>query len=230
MTEADQERDDKAVETELAAVVDNDVLKKVLCYRLAALIWPEHDGRIPVGILGAARYVLADAIRRVTLNGDKDAALTALAAFVDSAVELEPSEREIELAASLEEAAQRASLELDTGESQLAAIAVERYIAELHTGDKRAIAALGQTLDDVSALGRLAGRVHCLEQLFVRLLDAADDEATIIARVCDEPNVDKSLSISFSCYSGGGDSATAREGLASYIEAVRRTAPQILAA
>lgn len=230
MSEADPESDDTPVETELAAVVDNDVLKKALCYRFAALIWPEQDGRIPVGILGAARYVVADAIRRVKLNGDKDAALTALAAFADSAVELEPNEREVALAASFEEAAQRASLELDTGESQLAAIAVEREISELHTGDKRAIAALEQTLDDVSVLGRLTGRVHCLEQLFARLLDAAEDETTVIAGVCDEPDVDKSLSICFSCYSGGADGDAVRQGLASYIEAVRRTAPQILAA
>ena len=215
---------------ELTAVVDNDVVKKGVCYGLEALLWPPQAGRVPIGILGAARYVVAGAIRRLNLRGDQAQALSALSSFAAIAQELEPSDHEVGIAAEMEEVAQRANLALGSGESQLAAIAVMRGIPEFHTGDKRAIAAMELTLKMLSDLSVLAGRVYCLEQLLLRLLDAAEDESAIIASVCAEPHVDRSLSICFGCYSGGAIASTAREGLASYITVLRRSAPQLLAA
>lgn len=215
----------------LLATVDNDVLKKAVCYGLASNLWPSVDRRVPIGILGAARFVLANAIARMKLNGDKSSAIAALSDLADAAEELEPDNDEIDLAATLEELAQRAGLPLDAGESQLAAITVSRDVLELQTGDKRAIEALDHMLDHLEAIAPLVGRVHCLEQLIVRLIDAAEIECSeMVKRICSEPHADKSLSICFSCNSGGADEPTAREGLASYIEAVRRSAPRLLAA
>ena len=52
---------------------------------------------------------------------------------------LNPTPQEISLAANLEEAAAKCAVELDTGESQLVAILLQRSGPLLLTGDKRAI-------------------------------------------------------------------------------------------
>jgi hypothetical protein len=210
--------------------VDNDVLKKALCYGIADLFWQRDDGGVMIGVLGAARFVVAAAIQRAQLNGDLQAALSKLDEVLTESVTLEPSAAEIELAALLETFAQRASLELDGGESQLAAMTALRAIEALHTGDKRAIAALERTLDGVEGLATIAGRVRCVEQLVLDIVDSGTNCEDVGAAVCAEPRVDKALTICFGCHSGGANAATVRAALASYINDVRRTAPRLLAA
>ena len=63
---------------------------------------------------------------------------------------LEPTASEIELAAEFEAQAQRQNVPLDSGESQLAAIALSRAARGILTGDKRAITALwSETMSSV---------------------------------------------------------------------------------
>jgi hypothetical protein len=211
--------------------VDNDVLLKAACYGLAVHFWTSSQ---EIGVLGAARFVLADAVSRGSTVRDKKATREALAELFARAAVLEPTDEELTAAAELEQQAQRAGLELDVGESQLATMVVVRAIELLDTGDKRAVRGLEALIESScsSASAPLCGRVRCLEQLLLLALAAAGDEFDAIARaVCGEPDVDKTASICFSCYSGGGaDLRSVQVALESYLAALRREAPRVLVA
>lgn len=78
------------------------------------------------GVIGTSRFVAGKRLKR--READPQAAQARLAAFLGIAVELEPSEEELRLAATIEAEAATAGLELDSGESQLCAIATARSI------------------------------------------------------------------------------------------------------
>lgn len=209
------------------SVADNDVVLKAVCYGLQGAFWPNDSGERPLGLLGAARYVLGEAIARPSVVGDKDELRAALHEFLASTVMLEPNEPELALATELEAVAQRAAHSLDSGESQLAAIVVLRSLNLLETGDKRAIRSLEFLLDRVGALTPLAGRVRSLEQIVARVLSEGDFEK-VRQPICAQPRVDKTLSICFSCTLGGGNSANALECLQSYISDLRSMGSRVL--
>jgi hypothetical protein len=213
----------------MEVAVDNDVLLKSACYRVAAHFWALSDH---VSVLGAARFVLADAISRGSTVRDKESASAALAELLERASVLEPTDDELTAAAALEQLAQRLGLELDAGESQLAAMVAARPIELLDTGDKRAVRGLEALVERSSICGQLCGRVRCLEQLLLlALIGAAEDFDEIGRAVCAEPDVDKTTTICFSCYSGGGaDLEAVAAALNSYLGALRRDAPRILMA
>lgn len=206
--------------------LDNDVILKAVCFGLPADFWP---GGSAIAALGAAPFVLAKAIARRRVRGDEAALRQALDEFFGRAAVLDPTDAEAALAADLQYLAQRNELALDTGEAQLAAMVVTRRIAELHTGDKRAIAALEELLDSEARITKLAGRIRCLEQLVAALL--ADEKLydRIQAGICAEPDLDKALAICFACGRDPG-LATVLEALASYIENLRASASRVLAA
>jgi hypothetical protein len=206
------------------AAIDNDVIIKTACYGLSAGL---HAGR-HVGVLGAARYVITKRIGKMKLEGNHAEALEAAQKFISRSTVLEPTESELRLSASIESAAQREGLELDAGESQLTAMVIMRPIPVLETGDKRAIRALEVLLDKIAELSGLHGRVRCLEQLAMQAARRCGAKHMAPA-ICSEPNVDKVLSICFRCFSPppNGTDLDA-EGLASYIEALRRVAPRVL--
>ncbi|TMK40054.1 MAG: hypothetical protein E6G56_08620 [Actinobacteria bacterium] len=218
-------------DTQVDVAVDNDVLLKAACYGIAQRFWP-HAGEEPAaGVLGAARFVIASAIARGSRVRDKAAASKALAEFLSEAAVLEPTNAEVGAAAELERLAQLTGLELDVGESQLAAMTAGRDIALLDTGDKRAVRGLEILIDLSETCAQLGARVRCLEQLFLRVLDEKPGEFEAIARaVCAEPAVDKTASICFGCYSGGGMERDAvLVGLESYVGSLRTAAPRVLA-
>lgn len=204
------------------AAVDNDVLIKASCYGLTERL---DEGR-ELGVLGAARFVVDGRLDRMVMRGDRAAARAAAAEVIARNVTLEPSPDEEVLAAGLETAALRAGLELDAGESQLAAIAIRRGIAVVETGDKRAIRAFDVLLDDIPDLGGLRGRLRCFEQVAARFVDivGADELARC---VCAEPEVDKALSICCSCFSA--EPCLDPDGLAGYVEDLRARAARVLA-
>jgi hypothetical protein len=213
----------------LKAAVDNDILFKGACYGLlidlvAAIPCETRE----VGVLGAAPFVLRSLLRRAKLNGDPSVIKAHLDKLLQQAESLEPTTNETRLAAELEFAAQTANLNLDTGESQLCAIAVHRA-SWLVTGDKRAVVALELLLQPMAVAAALAGKVICLEQLFVRLL-AAIDAVTVRMAVCKEAGIDRALASCFSCYSEEVDPQSWSEGLVSYIADLRSAARTILAA
>jgi hypothetical protein len=207
-------------------LADNDILKKGSCFRLLdALVGAE---RASVGVLGESRFVLPKKIRKARLNGSPEDAIAELEAFIADAKIIEPTEEEQRFAAVLELLAQRQGLSFDSGESQLCAVLVTRGVPKLLTGDKRAITALERLLDLESRLEPARGRIQCLEQLVRILIDRIGVDG-VRAAVCAEPNVDRALSICFSCGRDTCARESVLEGLASYIRDVRDVSARVLA-
>jgi hypothetical protein len=207
--------------------IDNDVLIKTSVYGLINdLVHGVHGESI--GVLGAARFVVVRRIARMELAGDRAAAQEVFLKFMDGASVLEPVADELHVATQIETTAQRRGLALDAGESQLAAIVINRAIQLLETGDKRAIRAFEALIDELEALATLAGKLRCLEQLMLRCADEGDP-SVLAQAICSEPQVDRSLSICFRCFSPPPQGpALDRTGLESYIEALRADAPRVL--
>jgi predicted nucleic acid-binding protein len=203
------------------------VLIKAISYGIETLVWPASGDPPDIAVLGAARFVLGGYLAKTSLK--RDDSVQALAELLSRAEELEPTESELKRAAEIERAAQDRGLELDGGESQLAAIVLERGLQTLETGDKRAIEAFERLTSEVRALADLAGRLRCLEQIVHRLASQENFDA-LAAAICESPAVDKSLTICFSCHSGGAGRDTALEALVQYIEAMRQQAPNLLEA
>jgi hypothetical protein len=181
-----------------------------------------------LGILGAAPFVVRKKIQKSAISkGTK--AINELNAFLATAVIVEPTDNEQAMAADFELEAQRAGVPLDTGESQLCAVLIVRTLPFLLTGDKRAIQAIEQLLDVDTRLRLVCGKVTSLEQIFLRALSEANQSAYRTA-VCSEPNVDKTLTICFSCKSEHATPEGVREGLRSYINDLRSQSGQVLAA
>jgi hypothetical protein len=211
----------------LRAVADNDILIKGACYYLlsemATALRLECE---EVGFLGAAPFVAREKIRRARLNKKPALAIRNFENAMARMTHVEPTNAEIAFAADLELLAQKANLALDFGESQLCAIVSHRRLDWLVTGDKRAIRAIQSLLSAGAELQYLEYKVVCLEQLLFAIVAFCD---TRIERlICSEPNVDKAISISFSCSSQVRDVKSWLVGLRSYIEHLRTLAPTVL--
>lgn len=212
----------------MKAAIDNDILFKGACYRLLdELIATTCSDAETFGTLGSARFVVAKKIEKNRSLRNPAAALAALSQFLDRSEALEPTEGERSMAADLELGAQRLSINLDSGESQLCAMLVLRVLPLLLTGDKRAITALEKLLDADSRLIALCGKVRCLEQLVYDAL-MQGDHATLRTAICSEPEADKALTICFSCKSQSVVFASIVEGLQSYVKALRAEATRVL--
>lgn len=209
----------------MEVLADNDILIKGACFRVLDELFSNIVQ--PIGILGAAPYVVRDAIKRKDLIGDSRVAVSDFDAFFEQAEVLEPSEEEQTLAADFELAAQEEGVPLDAGESQLCAVLIVRRLRLLYTGDKRAICALEELLAYDSRLLAIRGRVRCLEQLFLECTSETN-LSTVRSAVCSEAKVDTALSICFSCGSSSLSFDTLSEALHSYINDLRRQAPQVL--
>jgi hypothetical protein len=209
--------------------VDNDIVLKASCYGASSALWPVDATPMSIGVLGQARFVVSKRLKRMRLTGSVDDAMAELALILEHAELLEPNETEIILAANIEARAAEGSHELDSGESQLAAIVVIRGLPLLQTGDKRAIRGMEALLDAISELIGLVGRVMCLEQLVHAAVSrgSLDD---LRGPICREPAVDTALSMCFACHSPNPSADDVLEGLASYIEDLRRDALRVLVA
>lgn len=211
----------------MQAIVDNDILLKGACYGILTELVSGALQATAVGILGSARFVVTKRIERCELQGDHDRALKVFLNFLSKATALEPADDEQKMAADLELAAQKLGVSLDSGESQLCAIHSIRLLPLLMTGDKRAIVAIERLLDSETRLGHIAGKVICLEQLFAILL-TEESCYRLKQLVCAEPAVDKAISNCFNCHSDSVLEGSCREGLRSYIAALRTSAPRVL--
>ena len=140
---------------------------------------------------------------------------------------LEPTNEETRIAAEIEFTAQRESLDLDVGESQLCAIIFSRAVPRMVTGDKRAIRAFEILFDHNAAVSGLIGKIICLEQL-VQILLARETASLVRDAICKEPDTDRSLSICLNCCNPSANSDTWIEGLQSYVEDLRKSAEKVL--
>jgi hypothetical protein len=209
---------------------DNDVLYKGAWYGLLRqLVSAIPSVPAETMILGQARFVVAKRLERHARKGVANAqrALEHFSALLAELSLSEPTPQEQSFAARLENAAQNAGLALDSGESLLCAMTIERDLARLATGDKRAIHALEILAREQTEMATVAGKILCLEQLFVRLL-ATEDPTAIQKAVCADHHADRALAMCFGCSSPevGPDQWIA--GLSSYIEAIRADAPTML--
>ncbi len=209
-------------------LVDTDVLMKLALYGLFDEI--AHAGCAAgcdrrTGIIGAAAFVARKRLRRRA--ADADAATARLETFLATVASLEPTESELDMAAGFEAAASRAGVDLDTGESQLCAIALTRGKPVILTGDKRAILAIERLTPEVGPLRALASRVACLEQAF-KLVVRRVGALLVRASVQAERGADTAIDICFRVTSDAVPDNFEAEGLDSYIEAVRRDAPIVL--
>jgi hypothetical protein len=209
----------------LDMLVDNDILIKLSCYSLL-LELPASTAGGTVGILGAARYVVGGRLRKSPGIRDRSGAQASFDLFLDTAGEIEPTEYELSLSADIEELALREGLPLDSGESQLCAVAIARNCPLLLTGDKRAIRAAEVLLTRIVELLPLRGRIACLEQVIMGIVDRVGPDV-IRARICAEPGADRTLAICFGC-SLPGNRGFANDGLLSYLSDLRSKAPSVL--
>jgi hypothetical protein len=211
----------------LRAVADNDILIKGACYHLLSkMVTALPLGCEEVGFLGATPFVARKKIRRARLNKKSAFAIRDFENAMARMTRVEPTHAEIAFAADLELLAQKANLALDFGESQLCAIVSHRRLDWLVTGDKRAIRAIQSLWNAGAEIQYLEYKIVCLEQLFFAIVAFCD---TGIERlICSEPNVDKAISISFSCSSKVRDVKSWLVGLRSYIEHLRSVAPTML--
>lgn len=206
--------------------VDNDVLHKLACYDLLAEVRDVLCESGQPGVLGAARYVVGGLLKREDPDTGVHKA-TGFKDFLDSAEELEPTDDELALAVELEELAQRSGVEVDSGESQLLAIATTRGFRMVATGDKRAIAGVEALRAKVTWLERLEHRIACLEQLMATLVSSLG-ASDCHGRVCAAKGVDKAISACFGCNGARVDEESIRQGLSSYVEDLRKSAPTML--
>jgi hypothetical protein len=211
----------------MIALADNDILLKAACYRLLAELIPISCDADRVGYLGAAKFVLGKKIRRMNLCGNVAEAHDELLTFLATNEAIETTAEEQELAAILEATAQTLSVNLDTGESQLLAVLVSRALPKLLTGDKRAIIAIERLLDVLGTLSSVIGKVSCLEQIVKHVFTQGNPDSIRMA-ICREPDVDKALSICFSCHGPEQPMPPVVEALDSYISDLRRNAPRAL--
>ena len=209
-------------------LVDADVLIKLAGYSLlAAIVHPgcaTGCGGKPA-LLAASRYVALNHLRKRVTNAER--AVDRLNSYCEQAVLLEPSPAELRLAADLEEAAAMAGVDLDVGESQLCAIALQRELSALLTGDKRAILAAETLLADRPILEGLSSRLACLEQAMV-LATRRLGAFTVRDLVLAERRMDKAIDICFQATNPDPPEDFWPSGLLSYIHDLRKQAPTML--
>jgi hypothetical protein len=213
----------------LELAIDNDALIKLTWYGLTRDLLHHCCGsecRKAVGMLSAGRWVGKARLAVAVAGGSAPATvLDDFDALVAELEALEPTPAELELAASFEEGARVHNQQLDAGESQLAAIVIERS-GVLLTGDKRAITSFEALLDQIRELERLAGKVACLEQALMSLIHHLSPD-TVRSAVCRAPEADVAMRLAFECGRGLIDDF-APLGLVSYVTAVRRSAPRVI--
>ena len=176
-------------------------------------------------MVAASRYVARTQLRRKAT--DPSAAVGRLDAYCAKVAILEPSRVELELAAELEDDAARLGVDLDVGESQLCAIALNRGRPVLLTGDKRAIEATEKLTHEHKALTALRGRLACLEQAML-LAATRLGSLTVRARVLRERRIDMAVDICFQVTNPAFDGRFWPVGLSSYINDLRKIAPTML--
>jgi hypothetical protein len=203
-------------------LIDNDVLLKIAAWRLEGTLLATMS--TPAGtpaMLGVARHVVG---RRLARRGLANAhsAIEAFRRLCGAMAMLEPEPDEIVMAAGFEEAATRAGLELDAGESQLLAMLVAREARLLLTGDKRAIVA-------IAGLGVVAAqaRVAALDQL-ARIWAERIGVDALRSTICAERVADTALAICFACHREECPAAEITAGLDSYCRDIERAAGAIL--
>lgn len=208
--------------------MDNDVLHKMTAYGLFASVLAISRLQYEVyGALGTAKFVVSKKLSKRPPSQGLAAALTELNKAFEMLREIEPTPKEVEMAANIERQAQLQNLELDTGESILCAVLLARHLGHILTGDKRAIRAIEVLNASEFYSNNFKSKMICLEQLFYWLVSEHEIQK-VRSAVCADKPVDNSLTCCFSCNSPEVPNETCIEGLNSYILSLKQVAPNVL--
>lgn len=164
-----------------------------------------------IGHLGSLRFVVGKRLNRMGLS----AASEQLDQFLQAATEIDLSESELELAASIEEFSLNSGLELDAGESILISVGILRQLQRVVTGDKRAICSCKSIASEFPFIEQLKGHLFSLEQLLGKLVKI-HGQNEIRSRVCSDPSADKAAKICFACNATKFSEGDAIKALSSY--------------
>lgn len=212
-----------------SAVVDNDIILKLLVYDLHREITQSKPfGVHSWQILASAKYVILSILEKSNHSHHKKKLLadSFRSCFLPTLQVIEPSSREIEYAAKIELIASDLNLELDIGESLLYAIALSQEKDFLITGDKRAIRSFESMLE-MSELDEIKGKFLCLEQLLLEYLNNENFRETR-NKICGEKRCDLAVSSCFSCSSDVVELKNCCDGLSSYIDHIKRDAARLM--
>ena len=143
-------------------VVDNDIVEK-LCR------WNSVDGlsecleteACSIGYLGSLRFVVGKKLNRIGLS----AASEQFDQFLQAAKEIDLSESELELAASILEFSDHSGLEFDAGESILFSVGILRHLQSVATGDKRAICCCKAIAEEFPVVEQLKRKFRAILKL-----------------------------------------------------------------
>jgi hypothetical protein len=207
-------------------LLDNDIVLKGAAYGLGAQITELFtlSGRAPA-ILGVARFVIPKIAAKGRNCRNPQAMTTRVQAVMDQLQIVEPSETEIRIAAELETRALKSGGALDTGEAQLLAVLLSRSSPAIVTGDKRAIAAIAR-LEETGTIDQIV----CLEQVFAQLI-SIEPVQLVRDGVCNEPSIDRTMTICFACASASAIELHGRDvagALRSYVDHLRLTVGAVL--
>lgn len=208
--------------------MDNDVLHKTIAYGLFEGILKTPTVRNEIyGVLGTAKYVVGRKLKKHPPLRGIDATLIDFNAALQSLNEIEPTQEEVKTAAQFEYMAQRLNLAFDNGESILCAVLLARQLNHILTGDKRAIVAVEMLVNATNISNQIGSKLICLEQLFLWFIKKCE-VGNVRAAICSESAVDKALTSCFGCYSPEVADDSCVEGLKSYIDSLRKSAPTVL--
>jgi len=179
----------------LEALVDNDIVEKMArwsCIGDFPASLSIDTGS--VAYLQSLRFVVGERLKalRPTVVYDR------FEEFLTGASPVEPTEPEIDLAATIESISQQDGLDLDVGESLLIAVAIARKLRKVATGDKRAICSCPALVNRIREVESLRGCFISLEQILARLLSALGAESLRLG-VCSDADADKTARICFAC-------------------------------
>lgn len=209
----------------MRVLVDNDVIYKGCSYGLIVdLLGSMALSLNDAGVLASVRYVILPRLRKLF---NQNGAAELFDSLLEQVIEIEPTKDEQLFAAELEYQAQVRQIALDSGESLLISVLISRQVPVLLTGDKKAVIALEQLLDEDPRLNPIIGKVLCLEQLLLSLLKDGD-YIEVQNAICAASAADKAISICFGCVSGGATKDSCLQGLDSYVGNLRAAAGRIL--
>lgn len=211
-------------------IIDNDFLHKLTMYELFDLLVQSiSQDKVHLSALDVAQYVIRKKAKKNPPQKGLDAFLKVFEQILQKIELVSPTDIELKLASELEACAQRQGVNLDIGESQLCAILICRSIPVLFTGDKRAIYAIEVIFHSGNSIPDFKAKLVCLEQAISWLLQHSPQLGEQVrTAICTEKNADKSLSICFSCSSPEQSDIDWQGQLRSYIEYLRKQAPNLL--
>lgn len=193
-------------------VVDNDIVEKLCRWNsVDSLSECLETEACSIGYLGSLRFVIGKRFNRMGLS----AASVQLDQFLQAATEIDLSESELKLAASIEEFSLNSGLEFDAGESILFSVGILRHLQSVVTGDKRAICSCTAIAEEFPVIKQLKGNLHSLEQVLGTLVKIHGLNK-IRSRVCSDPSADKAAKICFACSATTFSEGDAIEALSSY--------------